>query len=748
MQDRQEDDEIELVSNSNSLLQLQPSSLVEDDEDFETKEETSRLFSNSTTIGANDVLKRISNGNMNKQQGWHDDLFPPHHLCTPVVSCILLMETAERFAYFGFRAVLVLYFTECLYLDESTAISYFSYTACVAYFSPLLGALLAERWGRFAVILRFGILYGVGLFILTVAAWLGQQQDDPYRSHGVEESLRDMFWKRILTVVGLVMVATGTGGLKPCVNIFGADQVASLRTSDTDDTPQQGTTTHRIMEGNQTEPQPQDDDHAVREFYNFFYFCINVGATTSYLTIPIVKHYFGFGAAFLLPTLFMVFAISLFYSKRKEYVYRDEDSQKHHSLATTFSILLQLLRQRMSVWLETLVTTTVRTTTATSSWRIDARGPRHELLRQQDDDEEDDYAQTRQSDPTETAAAETSPNDDSSSASRDVFQDEEPDNASSQKNPSSSTASNKHQSSSWARHEMALEDAHQALQILPIMAMLPMFWMLYDQQGSVWTLQASRMALHGLEPEQLQMLNPIEIMIFIPLFDRIIYPFLEDRLHWNISPLIRMGWGMVLAAVSFLVSGLLEHVIEFSSSGSQSVHVLWQVPQITIMAVGEIFLSVTGLEYAYSRSPDRLKGFIMATYLLTTAVGDLLGGILYSSVFKDMNRAVVMYVCAVLMLLNRFAFGRVVKATTSTSTQQQQQLDETTTNTAEPDNTPAMISRHSSEGSMVMVEGEKVSNAGNGERSLNDNDDNASPLEDVVVEEYWMSLELPKMQIV
>jgi hypothetical protein len=63
-------------------------------------------------------------------------------------------------------------------------------------------------------------------------------------------------------------------------------------------------------------------------------------------------------------------------------------------------------------------------------------------------------------------------------------------------------------------------------------------------------------------------------------------------------------------------------------------------------------LSVTGLEFAYAQSPVRGKAFVSALYLSTTGLGDLLAGLLYATVFAHMNRAVVLHLCALLMLGN------------------------------------------------------------------------------------------------
>ena len=83
--------------------------------------------------------------------------------------------------------------------------------------------------------------------------------------------------------------------------------------------------------------------------------------------------------------------------------------------------------------------------------------------------------------------------------------------------------------------------------------------------------------------------------------------------------------------------------------------------EITILACAEILVSVTGLEYSYSSSPESMKAFVLALYLLTTSIGDLLGGVLYSSVFAALNRAITLHLCAFIMLLNLFCFIGVAR---------------------------------------------------------------------------------------
>ena len=77
----------------------------------------------------------------------------------PAVLCILATEAAERFAYYGFRASLVLYFTQELRMDDTTAISLFAFASYVANFTPICGAVLGDgKLGRFQTIVAFGFV--------------------------------------------------------------------------------------------------------------------------------------------------------------------------------------------------------------------------------------------------------------------------------------------------------------------------------------------------------------------------------------------------------------------------------------------------------------------------------------------------------------------------------------------------------------------------------------------------------------
>jgi len=167
-------------------------------------------------------------------------------------------------------------------------------------------------------------------------------------------------------------------------------------------------------------------------------------------------------------------------------------------------------------------------------------------------------------------------------------------------------------------------DVKSALSVLLVFTPLPVFWALFDQHASRWIFQASKMNRHfgevEVEPDQIPALNPLLVLMFVPLFDRLIYPSLL-RAHAGLTPLKRIGIGMVLAVSSFIVAAFLQLAIDREGDGH--VHIVWQLPQYILITSSEIMVSITGLEFAYTQAPNSMKSLIMAGWQLTVAVGNL-----------------------------------------------------------------------------------------------------------------------------
>jgi POT family proton-dependent oligopeptide transporter len=168
----------------------------------------------------------------------------------------------------------------------------------------------------------------------------------------------------------------------------------------------------------------------------------------------------------------------------------------------------------------------------------------------------------------------------------------------------------------------AVEGAKAVFRVLSIFAFIPFFWMLFDQKASTWVVQARSMDVRvgpwNFEPSQMQLVNPALVMLLIPFTTGVVYPFFK-RLGWELTPLRRMPIGMALGATSFVIAGLLNVPV----ASGQKISVVWQVLPYVVLTVGEILVSVTGLEFAYTQAPLTMKSVIQSFWNLTTAAANL-----------------------------------------------------------------------------------------------------------------------------
>ena len=167
--------------------------------------------------------------------------------------------------------------------------------------------------------------------------------------------------------------------------------------------------------------------------------------------------------------------------------------------------------------------------------------------------------------------------------------------------------------------------ARSVFPILFVFACIPMFWSLYDQTGSTWVLQGLKMTnatVLGLDVggEQMQSLNALLILFFVPIFTLFIYP----RLGRFASPLKRMSYGLFLAAAAFVIVAWLQKRLE----AGEHLSVLWQTWPYVVVTAAEVLVSTTGLEFAFREAAPEMKSLIMSFWLLTTTFGNLFTALL------------------------------------------------------------------------------------------------------------------------
>lgn len=203
----------------------------------------------------------------------------------PGIPYIIGNELAERFSFYGMKAILVVFMTQHLldsagnpaYMNDEEAKGVYHLFTALAYFFPILGALLADvLWGKYKTILLISLMYCLGhgmLALMDLGPILGAWDMKP------------------LMFVGLILIAIGAGGIKPCVSANVGDQFG------------------------------QKNKHLITKVFNWFYFSINVGAAASSLLTPVLLDQFGPALAFGVPGILMAIATFIFWLGRKKFVH-------------------------------------------------------------------------------------------------------------------------------------------------------------------------------------------------------------------------------------------------------------------------------------------------------------------------------------------------------------------------------------------------------------------------------------------
>uniref|UniRef100_A0A671Z1D2 Solute carrier family 15 member 1 n=1 Tax=Sparus aurata TaxID=8175 RepID=A0A671Z1D2_SPAAU len=541
---------------------------------------------------------------------------------------IVVNEFCERFSYYGMRAVLVLYFKYFLQWDDDFATTIYHTFVALCYLTPILGAIVADSWlGKFKTIVYLSLVYTLGQIIMAISAI------HDITDHNKDGTPDDMTLHIALSMVGLLLIALGTGGIKPCVAAFGGDQF---------------------------------EDHQEKQrstFFSIFYLSINAGSLLSTIITPILraqecgihKKMQCYPLAFGVPAALMVVALIVFIV----------GSGMYNKTAPQGNIIVKVCR-------------CIGFAIKNRSRHRSSQHPKREHWMDWADEKYD---------------------------------------------------------------KLLIAQVKMVLKVLFLYIPLPMFWALFDQQGSRWTLQAT--TLNGnfgfmtIQPDQMQTVNPILILVLVPIMDSVIYPLIA-KCKLNFSPLKRMTVGMFLAALAFIAAALVQIQIDGtlptfpSSSESQAkfinmvdrkldikagindvplepymvlqcggsnvsfclqfedivskpeqganairqnfysispeyeecffeqqfgfgssytmiikpnftfgadcqnsiqpvmdmspntVHMAWQIPQYFLMTAGEVVFSVTGLEFSYSQAPSNMKSVLQAGWLLTVAVGNII----------------------------------------------------------------------------------------------------------------------------
>ena len=158
------------------------------------------------------------------------------------------------------------------------------------------------------------------------------------------------------------------------------------------------------------------------------------------------------------------------------------------------------------------------------------------------------------------------------------------------------------------------------LKLSGIYLFVAFFWSLFDQTSSAWVLQAQHMDRYwmGMEwlPSQIQAINPILILLFIPLFVYVVYPLLNRCME--LTALRKMSIGFFVTVGAFLISAYIEQLI----AQGQTPPIAWQLLAFVVITAAEVMVSITCLEFSYTQAPLKLKSLVMGLFLLSVSIGN------------------------------------------------------------------------------------------------------------------------------
>ena len=170
--------------------------------------------------------------------------------------------------------------------------------------------------------------------------------------------------------------------------------------------------------------------------------------------------------------------------------------------------------------------------------------------------------------------------------------------------------------------EFFIRDSFKAiLKLSTIYVFVAIFWALFDQSGSSWVLQAENMDRNflGIEwlPSQIQALNPILILTFIPFFSYVVYPLIDKV--FPLTPLRKISIGLFLMVISFALVSIAQEKID--AGGTPSIS--WQLVGYVVLTASEVMVSIVCLEFSYTQAPKVIKSLIMALFLASVSAGNL-----------------------------------------------------------------------------------------------------------------------------
>lgn len=303
--------------------------------------------------------------------------------------------------------------------------------------------------------------------------------------------------------------------------------------------------------------------------FNWFYFAINVGALIGQVGMAYAERYVGFWLAFLIPTVVFITALPVLFFCKK--IYKRSPPQGS-VLGPAMRLMFMAMKGRWSI-------------NPVKMWKNCSDGTFWDSVK------------------PSTFDAATRPK--------------------------------------WMTFDDAwVDEVGRGFSACSVFLWLPLYWLTYNQINNNLTSQAAVLSLHGVPNDVISNLDPFALLIFIPLCDLVIYPALR-KAGIKFTPLKKITAGFLTGSMAMIWACVLQaYIYKDSPCGNRaatgtlpngdacphvSINVWAQTGSYVLIALSEIFASITSLEYGFSKAPKNMRSLVAAFALFMSAISAALG---------------------------------------------------------------------------------------------------------------------------
>ncbi|KAG9458161.1 hypothetical protein H6P81_002669 [Aristolochia fimbriata] len=505
---------------------------------------------------------------------------------------IFANEICEKLAVVGFGANMISYLTGELHMPltkAATTLTNFSGTGSL---TPLLGAFIADSFaGRFWTITLASLIYQIGMICLILSAVVPQFRPPPCNNNNMNKVCEEAAgWQEAILYASLLLTALGSGGIRPCVVAFGADQF------------------------DETDPTQKT---RIWNFFNWYYFSMGVSILVAVTVIVYIQENIGWGWGLGIPTIAMALSIIAFVLGFPMYRHFKPPGSP---LTRLLQVVVAALRKRH------LPTPDHDDTLLYHNHKLDRPISATGTL-----------LHTNQLRFFDKAAIVT-----------------EEDGVTKRAEPPSSCATDDDDEAPnlWRLNTVhRVEELKSVIRMGPIWASGILLITASAQQGTFSLQQARSMdrrvagSSFQIPPGSMSVFTILSMLATVTLYDRCLIPLARrfTGINRGITFLQRMGVGFFVSVLATFAAGFVEekrkraaaaHGLLDSPHATVPISVFWLVPQYSLHGVAEAFMSIGHLEFFYDQAPESMRSTATALFWTSISAGNYVSTLLVTLVHR------------------------------------------------------------------------------------------------------------------